>query len=131
MAASPLPSLARRFGLRLIVQFGSTVTGRARSDSDIDVGVLTTRARSGRTFDWHCRLAVQLESALAPGRELDLVVLDGADPLLLFLVASHGRPLWAAHPSTWAEFRSYAGRCYDDTEHFRQERRRWLEAQFA
>ncbi|MBI5485946.1 MAG: nucleotidyltransferase domain-containing protein [Deltaproteobacteria bacterium] len=127
----PLPSLARRFGLRLVVQFGSTVTGRANEDSDFDVAVWTSRARKARTLEWSCRLAARLEAALAPRRELDLVLLNGADPLLLFMVARDGVPLWQATPTTWAEFSSYAARRFDDTAKFRASRRRWLEAQLA
>lgn len=134
-----LSPIARRFGLRLVVHFGSTATGRARADSDFDVAVWTSLPRhrgpepveGRRTSAWYGRLAAALEGACAPHRELDLVVLNDADSLLQFQVASTGRVLWAADPSVWPAFQSYAARRYDDDAKFRRAGRRWLEARYA
>ncbi|MBN1773617.1 MAG: hypothetical protein JXB32_20305 [Deltaproteobacteria bacterium] len=126
-----LAPLARRFGLTLVVHFGSSASGRARDDSDHDVAVWTTTPRRRRTLDWFGRLGAALDRALRPGRELDLVLLNGADSLLLFHVASRGRPLFQASPGTFGEFQSYAARCYDDDAPRRVALDSWLEAQLG
>ena len=44
MAAGPLDALARRHGVRLLLQHGSTVTGRTHAGSDLDLAVLLNHA---------------------------------------------------------------------------------------
>jgi predicted nucleotidyltransferase len=126
-----LSGIARRFGLRLVVQFGSTVTGRQWAESDFDVAVWTRVPRRQRTLAWYGELGSALEAALRPARELDLAVLDGGDSLLLFRVATHGRVLWGEDESVWGEFRSYAVRRYDDDAPRRAVLHRWLEVQLG
>jgi predicted nucleotidyltransferase len=60
---------ARRHGIRLVVQSGSSVTGRTHAQSDIDIGVLLARYPSG--LDASSALAEDIQ-ALAPGRTLNL-----------------------------------------------------------
>ena len=110
-----------------MVRFGSTATGRAAPGSDTDVGILTRVPRKRRTDAWRDGLAADLESALGDNRDLDLVVLHDASPILLFEVARSGIPLWEASPAAFTGFVSYAGRVYHDTEKFRRGTRRWLE----
>ncbi len=123
----PLEDVARRYGLRLIVRFGSTATGRATPLSDQDVAVLTTKRLD---LARQARLVVDLEDALG-GPEVDLTLLDGDDGLLLFQVARDGVPLYEDRPGTFLQFRSYAARRYDDTARFRAATSRWLEARLA
>lgn len=71
---------AARYGIVLLLQFGSTVTGKTHPQSDLDLAVLMGRA----SVSLDERLALQAElEAMHPGRPLDLVFLDVADPLLL------------------------------------------------
>jgi len=126
VSSPPLPSLARRFGLRLIVQFGSTAVGRANSESDLDLAVLADRPRH-RSLDWQARLVVALGEALGTDREVDLALLNGADSLLCFRVASQGRPLYEASPGEFASFQSHAARSFDDDAPRRLALRLWLE----
>ncbi|MBI1735836.1 MAG: nucleotidyltransferase domain-containing protein [Candidatus Rokubacteria bacterium] len=80
MDAAELDRIARRFGIVLLLQFGSSITGRLHARSDVDLGVLLERpalSLSGRSELLH---EVQ---RLFPDREVDLAVLNHADPLLL------------------------------------------------
>ena len=43
MAAGDLDRIARAYGVRLLLQFGSSVTGKAHPRSDVDLGVLASR----------------------------------------------------------------------------------------
>ena len=98
--------------LDLLVLFGSTVKGRRRAGSDLDLAV---------RFDGPADLDA-LYPALA-GRlgtdRLDLVDLRRAGPLLAFEVARSGRLLFERRPGTFREFQSLASRRYCDTAKLR------------
>lgn len=118
-----LHDVAREFGLRLVVRFGSSATGRSTPESDQDIAVL---ASVPMDLDREAALVVALEEALG-GPEVDLTVLNRADdPLLLFQVARDGVLLYEAEPALFAATKSYAARRFDDTREFRQALSRWL-----
>ena len=123
----PLESIARAFGLRLVVRFGSTSTGRARPGSDQDIAVLPAQRLS---LERQAELVVALGDFLG-GPDVDLTVLNGDDGLLLFRVASEGAALYEETPTTFLQFRSYAARRYDDTAKYRAATSRWLEVRLG
>ena len=111
MSATPnAEEIARRHQLALIVQFGSTVSGTVHGASDVDVAVLFDRRPP--SFEEQARIAQDLQ-ALFPGQELDLAVLDRADPLFLKQVFERCR-LLAGSPRRFAEMRIYAFKRYQD-----------------
>jgi predicted nucleotidyltransferase len=113
--------IAKREGIDLIVLFGSAVRGRLRPESDVDIAVRFVGGRPG--FEVEARVAAELHEVLKPPRELDLVVLNHAGPLLLVQVADDGIPLYEESGEVWPQFRLYARRRFEDTEKYR--RRRW------
>lgn len=102
--------IARRHQLALIVQFGSTVSGTVHEASDVDVAVLFDRAPA--SLEEQAQIAHELQS-LFPERELDLAVLDRADPLFLKQVFERCR-LLAGSPRRLAEMKIYAFKRYQD-----------------
>lgn len=86
MSALRLEDVARRHGVRLIVRFGSTVTGRTHQASDVDLGVLLEQAPE--SFADAADLVTDLQ-AVFPGQPLDVAVLNHADPLFLKQVTDH------------------------------------------
>src|SRR5947208_8662796 len=80
MDVARLETIARQHGILLIVQFGSSVSGLFRPDSDIDLAVLAERAPDSLADQG--QLVADLQP-FYPGREVDLVLLNRADPLLL------------------------------------------------
>jgi predicted nucleotidyltransferase len=116
-----IAAIAQQEGLDLVVLFGSAAKGRLRPESDVDVAVRFTQGRPG--FETEARVAGELHQALQPPRELDLVVLNGASPLLLANVAAEGIVLYAATSEVWPRFWLYARRRFEDTAKYRQ--RRW------
>ncbi len=103
-----LPILARA-RVDLAVLFGSVARGTAQAESDVDVGIVPSRPMSLReTLD----LGVALERAL--GREVDLVILDGAAALLLVFEAAKGRPLYERTAGAWGDFVTRAMFAHDD-----------------
>jgi len=96
--------------LRLAVLFGSYARGRARPDSDVDVGIIPVDAEL--TLNDELSLAAALSGAC--GREVDLVRLDREEPLLGREVALHGICLFEDTPGVFAAFRADAMARYVD-----------------
>jgi len=107
--------------VRLIVLFGSVALGRARADSDVDIGVVCDRAAD---LD---ALYVALAPRLQTGR-LDLVDLTHAGPLLAFQVARSGLLLFERELGEFRRFQSLASRRYADTKKLRDAQRRAIQA---
>jgi predicted nucleotidyltransferase len=125
-----LKKVARRYDLDLIVLFGSHAKGRDRKGSDIDVAVRARKRRWGNA-EWELGLASDLTAAVKSSGEVDVAFLNGADPILMFEVASDGVPLFEAEPATFVQFVSYAARVYDDNRKWRERRRRYQESKYA
>ena len=94
MDLARLSVLCRTHGVRLLLQFGSTVSGRTHVASDIDLAVLL--AQRPVSLDAQADLIGDLQSLL-PGREVDVALINGADPLFLKKITEqcrllHGSP---------------------------------------
>ena len=116
-----LKPIVQKFGVRLIVLFGSVVRGTINAESDIDLGVLTNRPLT-------INRRLKLWGALSPlfNIEVDLVILNHANPVLAFEVASMGELLFEDKPNTWDNWKSFSFRQYWDTEKFRNDLRRYI-----
>lgn len=104
-----LAEIASKHQIELIVQFGSTVTDKTHARSDLDIAV-----RLGRDVSWEERAEITHDlQALEPAREIDLALIDHADPLFLKQIMEHAVLL---HGSTTAfnELKIYAWKRYQD-----------------
>jgi predicted nucleotidyltransferase len=103
-------AIANKHGLLLLLRFGSSVTGHLHAASDVDLAVLFERAPEslGALAD----LVADLQT-LEPGREVDVAVLNHADPLFLKQVTEHCELVYGT-PRRLAEFKMYAFRRYQD-----------------
>ncbi len=130
-----LREVAQLFQLDLIVLFGSYAKGTARSDSDIDFAVHTTRPGSTRRREsheaaWKISLLTDLSTVIEAPEGIDMIILNGADSLLLFEVATYGIPVYQQESVTFQQFQSYAAlRFYDDVK-FRRLEREYLKRRF-
>ena len=86
--------------VRLAVLFGSGARGRLHARSDLDLGVI------GPTMEQLGMLQVHLSRAA--GREVDLIALETAPPLLRFEIAKDGRVLIERDPHLWIDFKARA-----------------------
>lgn len=109
-AAADLEPIARKYGVRLLLQFGSSVTGNVHPGSDIDIAMLLERP--GLSFEQHAALLHELQS-LFPDREVDLAVLNHADPLFLKKVVDSCRLLHGA-PAELSRLKLRAFKRYQD-----------------
>jgi predicted nucleotidyltransferase len=107
MSTLSFDEIARRRGARLLLQYGSTVSGRTHAASDVDVAVLFEGEPS---FARLGGLMADLEEVF-PGRDVDLGLLNHADPLFLKKVLENAR-LLAGSARDLATLRLYAFRRY-------------------
>lgn len=128
--------IAKRYGLDLIVLFGSERTGRTSARSDVDVAVLwTSRPRPSGHKPWRPTLLREgalvndLSDVLGVGDNLDLAVLNDASPLLLWEVARNGKLLHEVAPGRFHEFWLYALHMWRDNVHRYDARAAYLHEQ--
>jgi len=98
--------LREKYGIKLIVAFGSKVKGNEHQSSDLDVGLLFRRG--GMTLD--CIGDLQ---EVFPTEEIDPVCLNRADPLLLGQIVAKST-LLSGSESDLHEFRCYSFQRYVD-----------------
>lgn len=99
-----LADVVRRHGIRLLVAFGSGVSGRTHPASDLDLAVLLDEPEAS---DW-LRLIADLQ-AVFPEREVDLLWLHRADPLIGWHALRQPQ-LLAGDPGDLARYQTYAWR---------------------
>jgi predicted nucleotidyltransferase len=120
---SLVSEIAARHDLSLVVQHGSTVSGQTHERSDVDLGVLFDRTPPS-LLDLG-NLIADLQGAF-PDREVDVAVLDHADPLFLKKVLEDCR-LLAGSPQRLAELKIYAYKRYVDHRHYLELERRYVD----
>lgn len=109
-AESGLRELAQRFGVRLILQFGSTVTGATHDRSDLDLAVQFDTPHVSFQTVMEMQEALQ---ARFPGSKIDLAILNLADPLFLKKIVESCRILFGI-PQDFARLRLHAFKAYQD-----------------
>jgi uncharacterized protein len=85
--------------VRLAVLFGSAARGEAGPRSDVDLGVLLDPDTSD------LRLQVGAELGRAAEREVDVIFLDSAPPLLRFEISRDGVLLFEKEDGLWTDFK--------------------------
>lgn len=117
--------LAGRHRLRLLCLYGSTATGRRSAESDLDMAAWF--GDPPRAAVTEAALLADVLHALPPAAPpLDLAVLDLSDPLLKFMVATDGSPLYEDAPGAFVEFSVRAAGAYRDSEKYRAWLREYL-----
>lgn len=92
--------------------FGSLAQGRAHPRSDIDVAVLLAPMDSEAAFARRLRLMEQLRPYA--DREVSVIVLNTAPPILQNQVLRYGRLLYERERLERARFEVWAGKIYTD-----------------
>lgn len=102
--------LAQRFGTRVILQFGSTVTGTTHDRSDVDLAVQLDKPAVSLGTILEMQEALQ---ARFPGREVDVAILNRADPLFRKKIMEACRTLFGT-PQDLARLHLYSFKTYQD-----------------
>ena len=107
MLEERLEELVKFFGEReLIVAaylFGSYARGVQTPQSDVDIAVLFSRTPEN-LLEHHLRLSNDLSDIL--GKDVDLIILNVAPPLLRYQVIKHGRLIYCRNERERISFES-------------------------
>jgi len=103
-----IAKIAKKFQLKLVVVFGSFVNGKNREDSDLDIAVL-----SSGEISFNEQISLVNEFSVIFNRNVDLSVLNKANPLLLFQ-ASKNSVLLYGNREEFARFKLRAFNAYND-----------------
>jgi predicted nucleotidyltransferase len=114
MDGALVEAVARRHGIELLLQFGSTVTGKSHARSDLDLGVLLQRVPD--SMPEYGALVSDLQSLVAD-RDVDIAIVNHADPLFLKRIIDGSRLIYGAQ-ARLQELRIYAFKRYQDHRRF-------------
>ncbi|PIR68709.1 hypothetical protein COX93_02850 [Candidatus Nomurabacteria bacterium CG_4_10_14_0_2_um_filter_30_12] len=113
-----LSELANEHELKLLVLFGSRVTGRIHDESDYDVAYLSEREfstaeESEIIFGLMPILRVRDE------RLINIVDMKTAGPLMLYSITNKGRVLYERENASFFALKLHAWKVFVDTQPFR------------
>jgi predicted nucleotidyltransferase len=118
-----LKEIAQKHGIVLVLKFGSSVTGRMHLRSDVDLAILLDR--STITLQEHVELLQSLQP-LFPERELDLALINHADPLFLKKITDNCE-LLLGPPERLQALKLYAFKRYQDHRRYFELERQYAE----
>ena len=123
LTAALRTALARRETPEIVLAylFGSEARGEAAAGSDVDVGVLAMSP-----LDLLALGTLQETLSLATGRQVDVVDLSAAPPLLLGEVAREGVPFLVKDREAQLDFELDALRRWEDTRFLRRQQQELL-----
>jgi len=110
MTNEHLARIARDHGIRLMVRFGSTVTGNEHAESDVDIAVLLERAPT--TWEAQGALVGDLQD-LDRDRTVDVAIINHADPLFLAQITRRCELVFGSERDLH-ELKIYAFKRYQD-----------------
>jgi predicted nucleotidyltransferase len=120
-----LHAIAGRYGVALLLQHGSTVTGQTHAGSDLDLAVLFDR---GPIASQVVEALTSDLQAVFPGQDVDLVVANHADHLLLRRIVEQPRLLYGA-PVRLQALQLYAFKRHQDHRRFLRLEREYVRRQ--
>lgn len=122
-----IPSeIIEKYGINLLVLFGSYADGTNRQDSDLDLAFLSKEILS---LDKEYTLLEEMVGYYRKGN-LDLINLRKATPALKLEVANKGKLLYGTEED-FLNFQLYAARYYADTKYLRLEREKYLKMRLS
>jgi len=119
-----LKEVCQRFDLSLVVLFGSHAKGSSHPRSDVDLGVMPVKR------DYDARYILELLAAFRDvlgSHKIDLTMLDRADPLLYFNVASQGVLLYESGEGEFVKFKVRATQRNNDAKKYYEMDRLYVE----
>lgn len=121
---SSLDRICSDFGIKLLLLHGSMATGKARPDSDIDIGFFSHREDLTSFLALHSALY----DVFKENRELDLHSLHRTDPLFKFQIAKNAKLLFGTE-NDFNDFRVHAFFQYHDSLDLRELERSLIKKQ--
>lgn len=101
--------VARKYGVSLIVAYGSMVNGETHAESDLDLAMLTRTTPDAKLYqDLYRDIA-----PIFPNQTLDVRFMNNADPLFLMQVVKNGILIYGDQDK-FDDLKMYANRRYVD-----------------
>jgi len=122
LSREQIANLARAYGIRLLLLFGSAASGREHPESDVDLGVVLENPNLA--FSARADLQHELQQ-LFPEREVDLAIINHADPLFLKKITEQCRLLYGDVRELYS-LKMYSFRRYQDHRRFLEMERRYV-----
>jgi predicted nucleotidyltransferase len=122
-----LSGVCQRHGVVLLLQFGSTVSGPVRPDSDVDLAALLSDPEL--SFERFGELQHDVQQ-LFENREIDLSIINRADPLFLKKILERCQLLYGS-ARRLQELRIYAFKRYQDHRRYLAQERRYVARRLA
>ncbi len=110
-----MSKIAEKYGLSLVLLFGSQATGYAHKYSDIDIGYVCRRS-----IDYTENYAICLElMQIFKHKDIELVNIYNVSPSMKKQISETGIPLYEENPVIFDYFKMHALREYIDTKPLR------------
>lgn len=103
-----LSKIAGKRGLKLVLLFGSFARGKERKDSDLDIAISGNKNLSFKKI-----IDISTDLAKIFKKDIDISVIDTADPLLLEQIAGNSILIFGK-PADFSELKLYAFKRYND-----------------
>lgn len=100
--------LAEKYGLDLLLLFGSQVSGKTHKRSDYDLGFISKQYKNLGEL---VKMEYEISEVLKIGK-IDLIDLKKAPPLLMKSVADNSLLLYQKEPTLYARFKIYASKLF-------------------
>jgi len=114
-----IKKIAKKYKLKLVIAFGSFVTGNMHSESDIDIAVMPKNELNYKKF---FSLVSELGKVFTD-RKIDMSLLNRANPLLLYKICSNPILLYG-NARDFSNLRIYSFKNYIDYQpYFRMEKK--------
>lgn len=127
MHANQVAEIAERHGVLRLLLFGSLATGTVHARCDVDLAALLDRTQL--SLRDHASLLDDLQGQF-PGQEVDLAILNHADPLFLKKIMEPCRLVYR-DPRRLQPVRIYALKRYHDHRKYRDMERRFVARSLA
>ncbi len=112
--------LAEKYGLRLVLLFGSQAGGDIHKESDIDVAYLADKFLD---FNQECYLNFEFTTIFRQDR-VDTVDIKKANPLLMYMIFDHPKILFQADEMIFSNYQAYAFKKYVEAKPIFEEKAR-------
>ena len=123
-----IAKMAEKYGLSLVVLFGSQATGKTHAKSDIDIGV----AKKTRSFFEEMDVPIiEIENELTDllrRDDIEIVNLSAVSPALMRSVVEDGKPLYEETSGVFSDWKLFAARIWMETGWLRERQRGNLKA---
>lgn len=108
--------IAEKYGIDMLVLFGSQATGKTHPKSDVDIGYV-----SSESFELNTLFKIENDLSLLLQRDdVEVVNLRRISPVMKKIIADEGVLLYEKKPGTFIGYRMYAFKLYVETKPLRE-----------